>query len=296
MAYISRDGKSLRSSAHDVRTVVTNSHELNYGAAVFRIVYEKLGLPRFFAKKSELFQLDFSLDKAVFCICFFNVDHKLSDPLDLKDLSRRRCIFDFSDIDEACVERTLDTLQLIEPELLTFVNKKVADKVKNRTQMLKHSPNPKVVLKSLSYLIRSQFFLAVAGAGYQVPKEQILTVLYEGTILRYADSAYPEKGFVKVNKAFGRYGTGEDDASLLTVRKLCAIFGVKAQKPMRNAAELSRAFKVSLPFNQEFYAVNQDLPPDRSETDIDLKVGEELQKIEGVDFLFADEKHVSRKG
>lgn len=282
--------KPKLNSVHDVRTVVTYSREINFGAVLFRIIYESLGLHRFFKARQDELQLDFDLDAVVFCICFFNIERKLGEPLDLKDLARRRCIFDFDEVSLQLINRTLEVIQLFEPELLSYVNRKAAKFVRNRSQQVKHSPNSKVVLKSLAYLLRSMYINKVADAGYNVTKDPLFTLTFEGTILRPSEPDN-SKGFVHINKAYGRYGTGSDD-KVITVRKLLAVFGIDAQVPMRNARELKRAFKVRFPYNKEFYTCPQRLPalPADHKFDIDIKDAEDTHKIEGVDFLFTGPK------
>lgn len=280
-------------AAHDVRTIVNYTREINFGSAIFRLIYEKLGLDKYFAQKTQFYKLDFNLDAVVFCICFFNVEHKLNAPLDLTALSRRKCIFDFDEVTPERIKKTLEVFQLFEGEFLPYINKKARNLIKNKSQQVKHSPNSKVVLKSLAYLIRSVFLNKVADAGFNITKEPLFTLTFEGTILRPSDEDLSQ-GFVHVNKAFGLYGGKNESDELMTVRKLMQIFKLDPTLPMRNAKELKKALKVHFPFNKEFYQCPQKLPKPEGEPDIDLKEALDQHKIEGVDFLFTNNNKRTR--
>ncbi len=288
MAYnVKSDGGVIKSSlAHDVRRTINYTKEVNYGNAVYRVIYEELGLHEYMKELGEKAKLDFDLDAVIFAICFFNVEYKLSDPLDIKDLHKRRCLFDFSQATEENILAAMSLLQDKEPDFYKFITKKSAKLVKKPSQMVKHSPNAKVVLKSLAYIIRCLFISRVLDAGYKIAKEPLFILLNDGTILRPSDEEVSE-GFLKVNKAFGRYGKGSDD-QLLTVRKLMQIFNIDASLPMRNAKEILQAIPVNLALNPVFYSCPQGLKPCADQCDIDLKVVQVKSVVKGTDFLFAE--------
>ena len=50
-------------AAHDVRTIVNYTREINFGSAIFRLIYEKLGLDKYFAQKTQFYKLDFNLGR-----------------------------------------------------------------------------------------------------------------------------------------------------------------------------------------------------------------------------------------
>lgn len=290
MAYnVKGDGGVIKSSlAHDVRMTINYTKEVNYGNAVYRVIYEELGLHEYMKKLGEKAKLDFDLDAVIFAICFFNVEYKLSDPLDIKDLHKRRCLFDFSQATEDNIIAAMSLLQVHEPDFYKFITEKSAKLVKKPSQRVKHSPNAKVVLKSVAYLIRCLFIARVLDAGYKITKEPLFILLNDGTILRPTDESVSE-GFLKVNKAFGRYGSGTDD-QLLTVRKLMKVFNIDASLPMRNATEILKAIPLHLALNPVFYSCPQDLKPCEDPCDIDLKIVQVKSVVKGVDFLFAEHR------
>ncbi len=261
--------------------------ELNYGTVIYRQIYSDLGLPDFF-KQAASKGIAFSLDAVIFAICYFNIEHKLNEPLDLNALDKRRSIFDFSTATAKNVAQALEIFKTLEPVFVPLINERTQHLIKSKSQAVKHSPNPKVVLKSLAYMIRCLFIKRVQDAGYKVPKEPLFTLLNEGTLLKRES---PEVSpYRKVNKAFGIYG---EEGKTLTVRKLMEIFGIDAAKPMRNYAELKAALKPDFPLNPQ---IAKETPhkltePEQAPADIDDKPATDHHvKQNTMDYIFAQRR------
>ena len=273
---------SARSAA---RTVNSLYKELNYGTAVYRRLYCDLGLNVYFRSVSAAHQLPFSFDTLIFALCYFNIERKRSEPLDVANLDKRRCLFDFSCATADNIQQALPIMAELEPEFVPYINERTRKLLKLASQGVKHSPNPKVVLKSLAYMLRCLFILWVQRAGYKISKEPLFTLLNTGTILRRGVNE--DEGYHKVNKAFGLYGT---ETNHLTVRKLMALFDIDAALPMRNFAELTDALRLDLPLNP---AIKKETPevmtePYDATQDIDDKPATaHIVPTYGVDFLFA---------
>lgn len=261
---------AVRSTKHAVRKVNTWYKELNYGTAVYRLLYEKFGLHDFFARKQKELRLSFDLDAVMFALMYFNIEPKLTEPLDLAHLDTRRCLFDFTLADAGTIQQALDSFTFYEEEFEEFIHQQAKKVMPEAEHYLKHSPNPKVVLKSVAYMLRCVFIDIVHEAGYTIAKGPLFLLLNEGTILRPGDR--PEDGLQKFNKAFGTFGTA---GNTLTVRKLLAIFDIDAAAPMRNAAELKAALHVTFPLCEEIRNIPRRLSGSRTDTpaDIDEKPG-----------------------
>lgn len=261
--------------------------ELNYGTAVYYKIYESLGLPQFFGNFSSYYNLPFNFNAVVFAICYFNIEGKLNDPLDLRQLNKRRCIFDFTDATPDNIKKVLEILKEYEHHLVPFIEERTKDLITTTAQKIKHSPNPMVVMKSLSYLMRCLFFKTVKDAGYQITKEPLFTLLNQGTILK---RSYTNEGYIHVNRAFGIYA---EESNPLNVQRLMALYGIDASLPMRNYAELQKALKVDFPLNPVIKTETpEELPPaERDYSNIGNQPGvaeDGRKKLHDVNFLFPD--------
>lgn len=268
--------------------------ELNYGTAVYYKIYESLGLPQFFGSFSSYYNLPFDFNAVVFAICYFNIECKLNDPLDLRFLNKRRCIFDFTDATTENIKKVFEILKEYEHHLVPFIEERTKDIITTKTQKIKHSPNPMVVMKSLAYLMRCLFFKTVRDAGYEITKEPLFTLLNQGTILK---RSYTDEGYIHVNRAFGIYA---EEANPLNVQSLMAIYGIDASLPMRNYAELKAALKVDFPLNPCIKAESPEtLPPAEPDfSNIGNKPGvveDSSKKLHDLNFLFPDGARRSRE-